>query len=109
MGIEIIKSGKFPNNFIGFDLMILFIFLFFVLFSFAINGLGNVLSLNHTIAYISTFLLFYVSIKFTLFNIEDNSISEIKHFKAPLQVFQLYDGTLVFHGVQALYYYNLPL
>jgi hypothetical protein len=53
---------------------------------------------------------FFVDKKyFSLFNIEDNSIDELKHFKAPLQVFQLYDGTIVFHGSQALYYCNLPV
>jgi hypothetical protein len=52
---------------------------------------------------------FFVDKKyFHLFNIENNTINELKHFKAPLQVFQLYDGTVVFHGAQYLYYYNMP-
>ncbi len=74
MGVEIVLSGKFPRGFIGFDVVILFIFLFFVLLSFGINGLGNTLSLNHTIAYISTFSLFYVTIKFTFFCIKDKDL-----------------------------------
>ena len=50
---------------------------------------------------------FYVQKKyFGRFKIKDNSIQELKHYKEPLKVFQLYDGTLVFQGAQYLYYYN---
>lgn len=41
---------------------------------------------------------------FHLFGITDNSIEALKHFREPLQVFQLYDGTLVFHGEQCVHY-----
>jgi hypothetical protein len=44
---------------------------------------------------------------FPLFNILDNSIDTIKDFKEPLQVFQLFDGTLVFHGSNGLYWHQL--
>lgn len=46
---------------------------------------------------------------FERFGIQDNSIKALKHFKEPLQVFQLYDGTMVFHGAQSLYFYNVPV
>jgi hypothetical protein len=53
---------------------------------------------------------FFVDSKyFPLFNLSDNSIGSIKHFNEPLQVFQLYDGTLVFYGYQSLHYYNIPM
>lgn len=73
MGLEIISSGKLPVGFLGFDLLIIFLFFFLVLFSFLINGLGNSKALNHTIAYVSTFLLFYAPIKFILFKTEDKN------------------------------------
>ena len=74
MCIKIIKSGKLPEGFLGFDIVIIFLLLFFVLFSYIINGWGNLKSLNHTIAYFSTFLLFYVAIKFTFFNAHDKNL-----------------------------------
>src|SRR3989344_684660 len=46
---------------------------------------------------------------FNLFNIDDNSIEALKHYKEPLQVFQLYDGTFRFHGAQGMYYYGFPV
>ncbi|MCK4358855.1 MAG: FkbM family methyltransferase, partial [Candidatus Cloacimonetes bacterium] len=46
---------------------------------------------------------------FDLFNIEDNSIRSLKHFNEPLQIFQLYDGTLIFYGYQCLHYQNIPM
>ncbi len=53
---------------------------------------------------------FFVDKKyFELFCIENNSIDELRHYKPPLQIFQLYDGTLVFYGAQCLYYYNFPV
>jgi hypothetical protein len=44
-----------------------------VITSFVINGWGNSKSVNHTIAYLSTFLLFYVSLKFCFFDAKDKS------------------------------------
>ena len=61
MLVKITRSGKFPEGFLGFDLIILFLFFFFVVLSYLINGLGYTKSLNHTVAYLSTFLLFYIS------------------------------------------------
>ena len=71
MGIKIIRSGKLPKDFVGFDLVMVMLFLFLVLFSYVINGLNNSKSFNHTVAYLTTFLLFYVAIKFTLFDLGD--------------------------------------
>ncbi len=54
---------------------------------------------------------FFVDLKyFPLFDIRDNSINALKYYREPLQVFQLYDGTLVFHGEpQCLVWYALPV
>lgn len=57
----------------------------------------------------STNAIYVYNKYFNLFGIEDNSIDELKHYKAPLQVFQLYDGTIVFHGVQGLHFYRFPV
>ncbi|MFA5040792.1 MAG: FkbM family methyltransferase [Bdellovibrionales bacterium] len=47
---------------------------------------------------------------FPLFGIKDNSIAALKYYREPLQVFQLFDGTLVFHGQpHCLYWYSLPV
>lgn len=73
MGLKIILFGKSPDGFLGIDLVIISFFLFLVLLSFANNGWGNSKSLNHTVAYIATFLLFYVTIKFTLFKLPDKN------------------------------------
>ncbi len=52
---------------------------------------------------------FYVDRRyFNLFQIRDNTIRELIHYKSPFQVFQLDDGTIVVDGVQALFYYNFP-
>ena len=54
--------------------------------------------------------IFYVDKKFfPLFEIEDNSIEALKHFREPLQVYQLYDGTMVFHGAQYIYYHGIAV
>jgi hypothetical protein len=74
MMAKIIQGAKLPPGFLGFDLVIIFLFLLIVVFSYLINGLGNSKSLNHTIAYVSTFLLFYVAIKFTFFSGRDKSL-----------------------------------
>ncbi len=71
MGLSILQSGKLPEGFVGFDLLIIALLLFLAAFSFVVNGLGNSKSLNHTIAYASTFILFYITIKFTFFNMAD--------------------------------------
>ncbi len=68
MLIKLIQAAALPPGFMGFDLVIIFLFLLIVVFSYLINGWGNSKSLNHTLAYLSTFLLFYVAIKFTLFS-----------------------------------------
>lgn len=54
---------------------------------------------------------FFVEQKyFSLFGIKDNSIAALKYYREPLQVFQLFDGTLVFHGEpHSLYWYALPV
>jgi hypothetical protein len=74
MTVKIIQSGKLPECFIGLDLVIISLFSFLVVFSFIINGRGNAKSLNHTVAYLSTFMLFYVGIKFTLFNVQNKHL-----------------------------------
>lgn len=73
MSITTIRCLELPRGFMGFDLVIIFFFLFIAVFSFIVNGWDNSKSLNHTIAYIATFLLFYITIKFTLFNIKDKN------------------------------------
>jgi len=74
MGAKIIQRGALPPHFLGFDLVIIFFFLFIVVFSYFINGWGNSKSLNHTVAYLSTFLLFYVAIKFSFFSAPDKNL-----------------------------------
>jgi hypothetical protein len=46
---------------------------------------------------------------FPKFGIQDNSIDALKYYREPLQVFQLFDGTLVFSGENYLYWYGLPV
>ncbi len=74
MIIKTLRYLKLPQGFLGFDVLIILSFLFFDVLSFIINGWGNAASFNHTIAYLSTFLLFYVATKFTLFNISDKNL-----------------------------------
>jgi hypothetical protein len=52
---------------------------------------------------------FIVRELFPKMNIQDNSIEAIKYYREPLQVFQLFDGTLVFAGEHCLYWYGLPV
>ncbi len=55
---------------------------------------------------------FFVDKKyFPLFGIKDNSIASLKYYREPLQVFQLFDGTLVFQGEphHSLVWYSLPV
>ena len=74
MIIKVLRTLKSPKGFLGFDILIILSFLFFDVLSFVINGWGNATSFNHTVAYLSTFLLFYVAIKFTLFSISDKNL-----------------------------------
>lgn len=73
MLISILKAAKLPPGFLGFDLLIILLFLFNVTFSYSMNGWGNAKSFNHTVAYFATFSLFYIPVKFTLFNITDTN------------------------------------
>jgi hypothetical protein len=73
MLIRIIQNGRLPEGFLGFDLIILLLFFMLVLFSFFVNGLGDSKSLNHTVAYLSTFLLFYLAVKFSFFDSNDKN------------------------------------
>jgi hypothetical protein len=74
MLVKIIEKEKLPAGFLGIDLIILLFFFVLVIFSFLVNGLGVSKSLNHTVAYLSTFLLFYLGIKFTLFDTTDKNV-----------------------------------
>ncbi len=74
MLFKIIKNLKLPLEFLGFDLIILLLFFILVLFSYLVNGLGDSKSLNHTVAYLSTFLLFYLAIKFTFCSAPDKNL-----------------------------------
>ncbi|MGN6602218.1 MAG: O-antigen ligase family protein [Ginsengibacter sp.] len=71
MVINILKTFSLPNGFIGLDIIIIFLFLFLVILSFLLNGFGDAKSFNHTVAYLSTFLLFYVTVKYSFFNAKD--------------------------------------
>lgn len=71
MGLALIESARLPDGFFGFDLLMMFLLLFWAVFSFVINGWGLAKSLNHAIAYISTFLLFFIAVKYALFYIKD--------------------------------------
>lgn len=68
---SLFNSGKFPEGFIGLDIVIILLLILLAIFSFIVNGWGNSKALNHTIAYLSTFLLFHVAIKFSLFVARD--------------------------------------
>ena len=71
MGLQVIRKGKLPDGFIGVDIIIISLLLFLAFFSFVTNGFGNSKSFNHTIAYLSSFVLFYITIKFIFFYIKD--------------------------------------
>jgi hypothetical protein len=81
MVIKFLKTLRLPPGFVGFDIVIIFLFLFLVVLSFLLNGWGNSKSLNHTVAYLSSFLLFYVSIKFSFFNAKNKKKLLIKVLK----------------------------
>ena len=68
---DLMINNRFPNGFLGFDIFTLIFFLTIVATSYLINGKGNNKSTNHTIAYFSSFLLFYVTIKYQLFRNND--------------------------------------
>lgn len=73
MIISILKTFSLPAGFLGLDIIIVSLFLFLVILSFVLNGWGNSKSLNHTVAYLSSFLLFYVAVKFSFFNAKDKT------------------------------------
>lgn len=51
---------------------------------------------------------FFVEQKyFPLFGIADNSIGTLKTYREPIQVAQLFDGTLVYFGSQHLFWYGI--
>ena len=81
MIIKFLKTLSIPAGFMGLDIIIIGLFLFLVILSFAMNGWGNSKSLNHTIAYLSSFLLFYVAIKFSFFNAKEKNKLLIKVVK----------------------------
>lgn len=66
-----IGTPLFPDRFLGYDLVYILLFLSTCLVSFFTNGLGNMKSLNHTIAYFTTFTVFYFAIKLALFRIDE--------------------------------------
>jgi len=59
--IQNVKNKSLPINFINNEVVLISLFLFFVLISFLVNGLAYSFSLNHTLAYFSSFLLFFIS------------------------------------------------
>ena len=61
-------NNKFNKNFIGLETISIVVLLIFVLFSFIINGVKYPFSLNHTLAYYSSFILFFLSPLFYLIN-----------------------------------------
>jgi hypothetical protein len=69
-------SGHIPivAKYNSADLILLTLFLCCVAASYLTNGLGNSKSLNHTIAYFSSFLIYYVSIRFSMINSERKEI-----------------------------------
>jgi hypothetical protein len=92
--LNILKSGKFPPRFLGFDILIISLLLFFDVFSFVLNGWGNSKSLSHTVAYFVSFILFYITIKLTLFFINDKK-------KIYRRVLQLLTYTVLFSAIFA--------
>jgi hypothetical protein len=72
MAYQVIRGINVPKGFWGYDILIIGLFLFQVLLSFLLNGFGHPKSLNHTIAYLASFLLFFIVIKFTLFFLADS-------------------------------------
>lgn len=56
------------REFFELDFIFIILFLLAVFFSYLLNGRQNPKSLNHTIAYFSTFTLFYLTIKYVLFS-----------------------------------------
>lgn len=67
MTISILEFLKTPPGFIGYDLVLFGLLTIITIFSFMVNGVGNSTSFNHTVAYTTTFLIFYVAVKFSLF------------------------------------------
>ncbi len=71
MGTKILNDQKLPSTFLTFDIILVFAFLFFVSFTFLMNGIGNRKALNHTVGYLSSYLLFYVCISYCLQVVKD--------------------------------------
>jgi hypothetical protein len=71
MTISILEFLKTPPGFIGYDLILFSLFTIITIFSFMVNGMGNSTSFNHTVAYTTTFLVFYGAVKFALFKPAD--------------------------------------
>lgn len=71
MGLAMIESSSSPKGFVGYDLLLILLFLFWAVFSYLINGFGIAKSLNHAVAYLSTFLLFFVAVKYAMCYIKD--------------------------------------
>ena len=98
--IETVQQKSLPANFISKEVMLICLFLLFVIISYCINGLPYSFSLNHTIAYLSSFILFLLSpFLFFINNADPNNL-----FKSTLKfifwavfisaVFSLFEFTL---------------
>lgn len=98
MVIKIIKYGKLPKAFLGFDLIVLLLFFLLVVFSYFVNGWGDAKSLNHTVAYLSTFLLFYLAVKFAFFDAIDKNLlfKRILQFMTYTTIFSAVYGNIEF-------------
>lgn len=57
--LNVIYERKIERNIFCVEHILIILFLFIVLFSFCINGANAKSAINHTIAYISSFLLFF--------------------------------------------------
>lgn len=68
MFLSVLIQQRLPKGFFGLDIFFVCWILLIVLISYLFNGRGSDKSLNHAIAYTSTFLLFYIPVKFILFN-----------------------------------------
>lgn len=64
--IQLLSTRKVSNNIISIELASIFLFLFFVLTSYVVNGRAYSFSLNHLLAYFSSFILFFVGPLFFL-------------------------------------------
>ncbi len=76
--LSIVQTKKISLNFFCYETKIIILFLFFVLLSYAINGIPYSFSLNHTLAYFSSFIFFLLTPLFFFLN-----------NKTPQQLFRL--------------------